>query len=116
MIDPVHIPAKVVAGEGDGAVTFVAEEDIIEPVIVPTQAVVADEAKKVVAVEEINPDHVLANVMAVEVKNLNSGRKSRYHFPSYLYLSLSLFYIKMFGGGERYDLYVPADCWRRGHG
>ncbi|GMN33127.1 hypothetical protein TIFTF001_041837 [Ficus carica] len=86
----------------------VAEEDVAEPVIVSAQAVVADEAEEVVAVEEINPVHVPANVVAGEAEDLNSNRKSRYHFPSYLSLSLSLSYIKMFGGGERDNIAVPV--------
>ncbi|GMN67333.1 hypothetical protein TIFTF001_036399 [Ficus carica] len=49
-----------------------------------------DEAEEVVAVEEINPVHVPADVVAGEAEDLNSSRKSRYHFPSYLSLSFSL--------------------------
>ena len=46
MIDPIYVPVEVVAGEWEGAVTFVAKEDVTEPIIIPTQAVVADERKK----------------------------------------------------------------------
>ncbi|GMN33125.1 hypothetical protein TIFTF001_041835 [Ficus carica] len=80
------------------------KEDVAEPVIILAQAVVADEVEEVVAAEEINPIHAPADVVAGEAKDLNSSRKSRYHFPSYLSLS----YIKIFGDGEKDNIAVPA--------